>query len=87
ALATPANCIAEFSLIPIGSLLKHLNVFFAQQIADIQRLMQQSGLKYQVHATGTTIERPWDQVSQIIGFAHTLIHHQGIVWIQTDIQI
>lgn len=32
-------------------------------------------------------ERPWDQVSQIIGFAHTLIHHQGIVWIQTDIQI
>ncbi|BCR92512.1 thiamine-binding protein [Aspergillus chevalieri] len=83
ALATPANCIADFSLIPIGA----QNVSFAQQIADIQRLMQQSGLKYQMHATGTTIEGPWDQVSQIIGFAHTLIHQQGIVRIQTDIRI
>lgn len=32
-------------------------------------------------------EGPWDQVSQIIGFAHTLIHQQGIVRIQTDIRI
>lgn len=28
---------------------------YAQQIADIQRLMQQSGLKFAMHSTGTTI--------------------------------
>lgn len=31
------------------------NASFSQQIADIQRLTQQSGLKFQMHATGTTL--------------------------------
>ncbi|KAJ5168752.1 cell wall biogenesis protein [Penicillium canariense] len=60
---------------------------FAQQIADIQRLMGESGLKFVMHATGTTIEGPWDQVVQLIGLAHTLTHQQGIVRVQTDIRI
>ncbi|OOF98933.1 hypothetical protein ASPCADRAFT_127520 [Aspergillus carbonarius ITEM 5010] len=63
------------------------NASFSKQVADIQRLMQKSGLKYQMHATGTTVEGSWDQVSQIIGFAHTLIHQEGITRIQTDIRI
>ena len=31
------------------------NASFSKQVADIQRLMQKSGLKYQMHATGTTV--------------------------------
>jgi hypothetical protein len=31
------------------------NSSFSQQIADIQRLTQSSGLKYVLHATGTTL--------------------------------
>lgn len=27
----------------------------SRQIADVQRLMQQSGLKYQMHSAGTTV--------------------------------
>ncbi|KAJ5081619.1 cell wall biogenesis protein [Penicillium alfredii] len=99
ALATPSRCTADFSLIPIGS----QSISFAQQIADIQRLIQQSGLKFQMHATGTThnqqspgrmpakdqfiAEGPWDQVVQLIGFAHTFVHQQGIARVQTDIRI
>ena len=37
--------------------------------------------------TNYPTEGTWDQVSQIIGFAHTLIHQQGIARIQTDIRI
>lgn len=32
-------------------------------------------------------EGSWDQVSQVIGYAHTLIHQEGIARIQTDIRI
>jgi uncharacterized protein YqgV (UPF0045/DUF77 family) len=32
-------------------------------------------------------EGPWDQVAQVIGWAHSLIHQQGITRIQTDIRI
>ncbi|GAQ42312.1 hypothetical protein AtubIFM55763_007532 [Aspergillus tubingensis] len=82
-LKTPENCTADFSLIPIGS----QSASFSKQVADIQRLMQNSGLKFQMHATGTIVEGSWDQVSQIIGYAHTLIHQEGIARIQTDIRI
>ncbi|KAJ9293358.1 hypothetical protein DTO271G3_7854 [Paecilomyces variotii] len=83
ALATPARCTADFSLVPIG----HQTTSFSQQIADVQRLVQQTGLKFMMHSTGTTVEGPWDQVMQVIGWAHTLIHQQGIARIQTDIRI
>ncbi|KAI2998336.1 hypothetical protein CBS147346_8194 [Aspergillus niger] len=50
-LKTPEYCTADFSLIPIGS----QSASFSKQVADIQRLMQNSGLKYQMHATGTIV--------------------------------
>ncbi|KAE8367828.1 hypothetical protein BDV27DRAFT_123230 [Aspergillus caelatus] len=82
-LITPPTCIADFSLIPIGS----QNASFSKQIAEIQELLQKSGLKYQMTATGTAVEGPWDQVARVIGYAHTLIHQEGIPRIQTDIRI
>lgn len=33
------------------------------------------------------IEGPWDRVHQVIGQAHTILHQQGIVRIQTDIRV
>ncbi|KAF7116483.1 hypothetical protein CNMCM5793_004771 [Aspergillus hiratsukae] len=67
------------------------NASFSQQVADIQRLLteasNQTGLKFQMNPTGTTVEGPWDQVVQVIGFAHTLIHQEGVPRIQTDIRI
>jgi uncharacterized protein YqgV (UPF0045/DUF77 family) len=32
-------------------------------------------------------EGPWDEVAQLIGFAHTLVHQEGIARVQTDIRI
>ncbi|OXV10194.1 hypothetical protein Egran_02045 [Elaphomyces granulatus] len=125
-LVTPTLCTADFSLIPIDS----KSTSYSQQIADVQRLIQKSGLKFMMHSTGTTLgmstvlrsyypgcfcftigvsllqrwranyewcklmyiiipytEGPWDQVAQVIGWAHSLIHQQGIARIQTDIRI
>ncbi|KAJ5584197.1 uncharacterized protein N7459_003997 [Penicillium hispanicum] len=84
-LPTPAHCTADFCLIPtlqIGT----ASASVSAQIADVQRLIEQSGVKYVMHSAGTTLEGPWDRVLQVIGQAHTLLHQQGIVRIQTDIR-
>lgn len=33
------------------------------------------------------VEGSWDRVHQVIGQAHTLLHQQGVVRIQTDIRV
>lgn len=83
AIPTPAHCTADFCLIPIGTSSPSVSA----QIADVQRLIEKSGLKYVMHSAGTTLEGPWDKVHHVIGQAHMLLHQQGIVRIQTDIRV
>ncbi|EED21170.1 conserved hypothetical protein [Talaromyces stipitatus ATCC 10500] len=82
-LVTPGKCLADFSLVPIGD----GSTSYAAQIAAIQRLCEKSGVKHTMHATGTTLEGPWDQVHQVIGCAHSLVHRQGTGRIQSDVRV
>jgi hypothetical protein len=63
-LETPPKCTADFCLIPLGTPTASVSA----QIADVQRLMKASGLKYSMHSAGTTVgkfaplsvaSRPW----------------------------
>jgi len=82
-IPTPSHCTADFCLIPIGT----SSASVSAQIADVQRLIQKSGLSYVMHSAGTTLEGPWDKVHQVIGQAHTMLHQQGILRIQSDIRV
>ncbi|CAI7674076.1 unnamed protein product [Penicillium discolor] len=82
-IATPAHCVADFCLVPIGTSSPSV----ADQVADIQRLVETCGLKYVMHSAGTTLEGSWDRVHQVIGQAHTILHQKGIVRIHTDIRV
>ncbi|KAI9931239.1 hypothetical protein ASPWEDRAFT_166814 [Aspergillus wentii DTO 134E9] len=81
-IPTPAHCTADFCLIPIGT----GSASVSAQVAEVQRLIAKSGVKYTMHSAGTTLEGSWDRVHQVIGQAHTILHQQGIVRIQTDIR-
>jgi uncharacterized protein YqgV (UPF0045/DUF77 family) len=50
-LPTPAACIADFCLIPIGTPTASVS----KEVASVQRLLQQSGLTYSMHSAGTTV--------------------------------
>ena len=50
-LATPDHAIADFCIIPIGT----GSASVLAEVADVQRLIQKSGLKYTMHSAGTTI--------------------------------
>jgi uncharacterized protein YqgV (UPF0045/DUF77 family) len=50
-LATPPACIADFCLIPLGTPTASVS----KEVADVQRLLKQSGLSYSMHSAGTTV--------------------------------
>ena len=50
-LSTPPACTADFCLIPIGTPTASVS----KEVAEVQRLLQKSGLKYSMHSAGTTL--------------------------------
>ncbi|KAF5859240.1 hypothetical protein ETB97_003145 [Aspergillus alliaceus] len=85
--ARPLNWIRPVPLIRSIKQIGTSSPSVSAQIADVQRLIEKSGLKYVMHSAGTTLEGPWDKVHQVIGQAHTLLHQQGVVRIQTDVRV
>ncbi|CAD6444906.1 39f59672-1e8d-42d3-8cb3-b1dffb363836 [Sclerotinia trifoliorum] len=81
-IPTPPKTIADFCLIPIGTTTASVS----KEVAAVQRLMKASGLSYSMHSAGTTVEGSWDEVMRVIGQAHTLVHQNGVVRVQTDIR-
>ncbi|KAF1985479.1 hypothetical protein K402DRAFT_405273 [Aulographum hederae CBS 113979] len=82
-LPTPPACVADFCLIPIGT----PTVSVSKEVAEVQRLLKASGLKYSMHSAGTTLEGSWDEVMKTIGQAHSMLHGNGVVRIQSDIRV
>ena len=49
--ATPRSCTADFCLIPMGT----GEASVSAQVAEVQKLLEASGLKYIAHSAGTTV--------------------------------
>ncbi|KAI5779787.1 hypothetical protein EDC01DRAFT_621188 [Geopyxis carbonaria] len=81
---TPSHCVADFCLIPMGD---NVGASVSAHIAEVQRVLQESGLVYNMHGNGTSVEGSWDDVMKVIGQAHQRLHDQDIVRVHTDIRI
>ncbi|KAK4502365.1 hypothetical protein PRZ48_005790 [Zasmidium cellare] len=82
-LPTPAACTADFCLIPLGTPTASVS----QEVAEVQRLLKKTGVKYSMHSAGTTLEGSWEEVMRIIGQCHSMLHARGVVRIQSDIRV
>ncbi|VBB86491.1 Putative protein of unknown function [Podospora comata] len=82
-LPTPSSCYADFCLIPIGTPTPSV----AKEVASVQSLIRDSGIKHTMHSAGTTLEGSWDDVFRVIGQAHSLVHQSGIVRVQTSLRV
>ncbi|KAK4179275.1 YkoF-like protein [Triangularia setosa] len=82
-LPTPSSCYADFCLIPIGTPTPSV----AKEVASVQALIKDSGIKHTMHSAGTTLEGSWDEVFKVIGQAHSLVHQSGIVRVQTSMRV
>ncbi|KAI5289059.1 hypothetical protein KEM54_004477 [Ascosphaera aggregata] len=82
-LTTPDFCIADFCLVPLGT----GNPSVSGEVAEIQKVIQSSGLKYHLHSAGTTIEGSWVDVFAVIGRCHQILHEKGIARVHTSVRV
>ncbi|CAX43140.1 cell wall biogenesis protein, putative [Candida dubliniensis CD36] len=83
-MAVTLHCLADICLIPIGTNSSSVS----DEITAITKLARDSPLETTLHSAGTTIAGPWDQVMDLIGQMHQLLHEkQGVVRIQSDIRV
>ena len=74
--------IVDFTVVPVGT-----GVSLSPYIAEVERVLERSGLFHEMHANGTNIEGEWDAVMAAIRACHETLHAMGVPRIHTDIKL
>ncbi|MCL1980841.1 MAG: MTH1187 family thiamine-binding protein [Proteobacteria bacterium] len=76
------HVILDLCLVPLG-----VGVSVSQYVAECHRVLQEAGLKSQLHAYGTNIEGEWDAVMDAVKRCHERVHEMGAPRITTTIKL
>ena len=76
------NTIVEFCIIPLG-----VGVSLSEYIAACEQVLEEAGLKVELHANGTNIEGDWDAVMKAVKQCHQRVHEMGAPRIVTNLRI
>jgi uncharacterized protein (TIGR00106 family) len=76
------HVIVDFTVVPVG-----VGVSLSGYIAACERILQESGLTYELHANGTNVEGEWEDVFAAIRRCHEKLHSLGVPPIHTDIKL
>ncbi len=74
--------IVDLCVVPIG-----VGTSLSSYIAACERVLGEAGLKTTLHAYGTNIEGPWDDVFAAIKRCHEVVHEMGAPRITTTIKL
>lgn len=76
------HAIADLCVVPLG-----VGVSVSKYVAACQQVFEDAGLKTHMHAYGTNIEGPWDDVFNAIKRCHQVVHEMGAPRITTSIKV
>jgi len=76
------HVIIDLCVVPLG-----VGVSVSSEIAACQREIRASGLEYRMHAYGTNIEGPWDEVMAVVKRCHEVVHAMGAPRITTTLKL
>jgi uncharacterized protein (TIGR00106 family) len=76
------HVIVDFTVVPVG-----VGVSLSKHIAACEKVLQESGLTYELHANGTNLEGEWDDVFAAIRTCHETLHSMGVPRIHTDVKL
>lgn len=76
------HVIVDFCIVPLG-----VGLSLSRYVAACERVLQQAGLKTQLHANGTNIEGDWDEVLSAIRRCHEIVHEMGAPRIATILKV
>ena len=74
--------IADFTVVPIG-----VGVSLSPYVAACERVLEQAGLEYVLHANGTNVQGEWDDVMGAVRRCHEVVHEMGAPRISTIIKV
>jgi|SRR5690625_1753912 len=72
----------ELCVVPVGT-----GVSLSGYIAACARVLEESGLRHEMHAYGTNIEGDWDEVFAAVRQCHEAVHALGAPRIFTTLKI
>jgi uncharacterized protein (TIGR00106 family) len=73
--------IADLCVVPLG-----VGVSVSKYVAACERVLAESGLKFQLHAYGTNIEGEWDAVFTAVRKCHETVHAMGAPRISSSLR-
>jgi uncharacterized protein (TIGR00106 family) len=76
------NVIADICVIPLG-----VGVSVSEYVAACERIFKEAGLNPRLHAHGTNVEGPWDDVMAALKQCHETVHEMGTPRISTTIRL
>ena len=76
------NTIVEYCIIPLG-----VGVSLSKYIAACEQVLEEMGLKMELHANGTNIEGDWDAVMGAVKRCHQRVHEMGAPRISTSLRV
>jgi uncharacterized protein (TIGR00106 family) len=74
--------IVDLCVVPVG-----VDVSLSAYVAECQRVLEASGLSYEMHAYGTNIEGDWDDVFAVVRECHERVHAMGAPRITTTLKV
>ena len=74
--------IVDLCVIPVG-----VDVSLSPYVAECQRILEQSGLEFEMHAYGTNIEGDWDAVFAVVKECHERVHAMGAPRVTTTLKV
>jgi len=76
------HVIVDFTIVPVGT-----GVSLSPYIAQVERVLAETGLHHELHANGTNMEGEWDAVMGAIRACHEALHAMGVPRLHTDIKL
>ena len=76
------KALAEIQVIPIGA-----GVSVRKEVMRAHKLIEESGLKVQLHSYGTTVEGELDTIFATIKKVHETLHAEGTTRLSTAIKL
>lgn len=76
------NVMIDICIVPLG-----VGVSVSEYVTACQKVLQNSGLKHQMHAYGTNVEGDWDEVMAAVKQCHEVVHEMGAPRITTSMRL
>ncbi len=75
------NVLVDVSIVPLG-----VGISLSKYVAACERVLQDAGLRPQLHAYGTNVEGEWDAVFAAVRRCHEVLHEMGAPRVSTNLR-